>query len=49
MVKRVGDARFEESEALNGNSKVVVIASEIFTRFGVAVSFSLRYTRTHRR
>lgn len=44
MVERVCDARLEEAEALHGDGKVVVVAREIFTRFGIAVSFSLRYT-----
>ena len=44
MVERVSDARLEEAKALDRDSEVVVVPSEIFTRFRVAVSFSLRYS-----
>ena len=49
MVERVSDARLEEAEALDRDGEVVVVPSKIFTRFRVAVSFSLRYSRTHAR
>lgn len=44
VVERVRNARLEEAEALYRDGEVVVVAREIFTRFGIAVSFSLRYT-----
>ena len=43
MVQGVGDTRLQEPKALHGNRKVMVVPREIFTRFGIAVSFSLRY------
>ena len=44
MVQRVGDAGLQESKSLYGDGEVVVVPREIFTRFGIAVSFSLRYS-----
>ena len=44
MIERVGDARLEEAKALHCDGEVVVVPREIFTRFGIAVSFSLRYS-----
>ena len=44
VVQGVGDPRLEEAQALHSDGKVVVVAREIFTRFRVAVSFSLRYS-----
>ena len=48
MVERVGDARLEEAEALDRDGEVVVVAGQIFSRFGIAISFSLRDTRPDR-
>ena len=42
MVQRVGNPRLQESQTLHGDGEVVVVARKIFTRFRIAVSFSLR-------
>ena len=44
MVERISDPGLQKSQALHGDGEVVVVPREIFTRFGIAVSFSLRYS-----
>ena len=42
MIQRVCNPRFQESKTLNSNSEIVIVGSQIFTRFRIAISFSLR-------
>ena len=43
MIELVGDTGFEETESLYGDSHIVIVASEIFTRsLRIPSSFSLR-------
>ena len=44
VVQWIGNAGFQETKTLHRDGEVMVVAREIFTRFGVAVSFSLRYS-----
>ena len=48
MIQGVSDPGLEEAETLYGDSKVMVVPREIFTRFGVAVSLSLRYSNARK-
>jgi hypothetical protein len=42
VVQRISNAGLEESKSLYCNSQVVVVGSEIFSKFIIPVSFSLR-------
>ena len=45
VVQRVCDPRLQETQALDGDGEVVVVARQVFTGFRAAISFSLRDQR----